>query len=379
MIIGLVLFNGVLGFWQELKSEASIEALKRMTEHKVKVLRDNNLTEMFSSELVPGDAIILGDGDVISADARLFESASLMVDESSITGESLPVAKDHRVILKEESKPYELVNMVLTGTSIVKGSGKAVVVKTGSQTYFASIAQKVKEPSPPSPVTKALHSFSRKYIFLVIGLLLTVGIIDVAKRAKPAETAYVLVAQLVSAVPEGLPLVITLVMVIGAVALSKRKTLTRYLPAVETLGSATIIASDKTGTITEGKLTVEEFFAFEENRLRKSACLCNDADGNIGDPIDVSLASWCKKDYQDIRKRYRRFFSYPFDPNKKFTATGNNADSGKTLFIKGAFESVKALATNTNGEILQLENKLQKMAENGLRVLALGSGEFLSE
>lgn len=378
VIFGLIVFNGVLGFWQEVKAEASIEALKKMTEHKVKVLRDGKLQELPSSELVPGDVIVLGDGDMVSADARLIESAGLLVDESSITGESLPVAKDNTAVLKEETKPYELVNMVLTGTAVVKGSGKAVAVKTGSQTYFASIANKVKEKSPPTPVTKAIYSFSRKYVFLVIGLLLVVGGIDIAKRAKPAETVYVLIAQLVSAVPEGLPLVITLVMVIGAIALSRKKTLTRHLPAVETLGSATVIASDKTGTITEGKLTAQESFALDEKMLRIAACLSNDSENGLGDPVDVSLAAWCGKEYEEIRKHHARFFSYPFDSSRKLMASGNEFEGKRMIFVKGALESFKTIAANT-GELSNLEAKMGQMAENGLRVLAFGAGDFLNE
>ena len=375
VIAGLVLFNGLLGFWQEVKAEASIEDLKKMTEHKIKAMRDDKLQEFASSELVPGDVVVLGDGDMISADARLIESAGLLIDEASITGESLPVAKDHTAILKEETKPYELVNMVLTGTTVVKGSGKAVVVKTGSQTYFASIANRVKEKSPPTPVTKAIHSFSRKYVFLIIGLLLTVGIVDVVKRAKPAETAYVLVAQLVSAVPEGLPLVITLVMVVGAIALSKKKTLTRHLPAVETLGSATVIASDKTGTITEGKLIVQEYFALDENMLRTAACLSNDSENGLGDPVDVSLAVWYGKDYEEEKKKYVRFFSYPFDSVKKIMASGNQFNDKKMLFVKGAYESLNPLAVNVD-DLSRVETKMAEMAGNGLRVLAFGAGDF---
>ncbi len=378
VIIGLVIFNGLIGFWQEVKAEASIEALKKMTEHKVKALRDGKLQELPSSELVPGDVIVLGDGDMVSADARLIESAGLSIDESSITGESLPVTKDHAALLKEGAKPYELTNMVLTGTAVVKGSGKAVVVKTGSQTYFASIANKVKEKSPPTPVTKAIQSFSRKYVFLVIGLLLVVGGIDIAKRAKPAETVYVLIAQLVSAVPEGLPLVITLVMVIGAIALSRKKTLTRHLPAVETLGSATVIASDKTGTITEGKLTVQESFALDEKMLRIAACLSNDSENGLGDPVDVSLAAWCGREYEALRKRHARFFSYPFDSSKKLMASGNDFEGKRMIFVKGALESFKTIAANM-GEFTKLEAKMGQMAENGLRILAFGAGDFSND
>ena len=173
IIILLVFANSLLGYWQELKAEASIRALKKLTESKVKVVRNGRLVEILSSELVPGDIVVLTEGDLVTADIRLLECSSLLIDESSITGESIPVAKDHSIILPPKVLPYDLKNMALAGTTVVKGSGKGVVVRTGRSTYFASIAESVKEKPPESPLTRAMRIFVRRYIILLICLLYT--------------------------------------------------------------------------------------------------------------------------------------------------------------------------------------------------------------
>ncbi|RLF06800.1 MAG: cation-transporting P-type ATPase [Thermoprotei archaeon] len=374
IIVLLVIANSFLGYWQELKAEASIRALKKLTESRVKVIRNGTLMEVPSSELVPGDVVVLSEGDLVTADIRLFDSSGLMIDESTITGESMPVAKDHSILPPHDAMPYELKNMALAGTTVVKGSGKGIVVRTGRSTYLASIAEKVKEKPPESPLTRAMKFFVRRYIMLLIMLLSIVGVVGYLQARGAIEIAYFLIAQLVSAVPEGLPIVVTLVLVIGAMALSKRKTLTRHLPAVETLGSATVIASDKTGTITEGKLIVKEIYTSDHEKLKLIAALCNDAENGIGDPIDVALARWVGDDYEKLRVSYPRIREYPFDVKLRFMATVNDVNGKPMLFIKGAYEALMPMARNDNLE--ELDKALTSMAENGLRVLALGMGEW---
>jgi len=374
IIMVLVIANSFLGYWQELKAEASIRALKRLTESKVKVIRNGELMEVPSSDLVPGDVTVLSEGDLVAADIRLFDSSGLMIDESTITGESMPVAKDHSVLLSPDAMPYELKNMALAGTTVVKGSGKGIVVRTGRTTYLASIAEKVKEKPPESPLTRAMKIFVRRYIMLLVILLSMVGMVGYFQARGAIEIAYFLIAQLVSAVPEGLPIVVTLVLVIGAMALSKRKTLTRHLPAVETLGSATVIASDKTGTITEGKLMVKEVYALNHEKLKLIAALCNDAENGIGDPIDVALAKWVGDDYEKLRISHPRIKEYPFDVKLRFMATVNLVNDKPMLFIKGAYEALMPMARND--DLKQFDKALTSMAENGLRVLALGMGEW---
>ena len=377
IIIFIIGVNSIIGFWQEVKAEASLDALKKLTESKVTVIRDGTERIILSEELVPGDCITLTEGDLVTADIRLFETSALTVDESSLTGESLPVIKDHAANVAEDAPPYDLKNSLLSGTAVVRGSGRGYVVATGKKTYFAGIAALAQERSPDSPFTKAIAHFSKRYIILLIGIFALVGTIAFLQGRPPAEIAYLLVAQMVSAVPEGLPIVVTIIMVVGAMALSKRKTLVRYLPAVETMGSATVIASDKTGTITEGILTVHDVFALDREALELAAALCNEARGNSGDPIDVALSRWVTG-YEDIRMHNPRRWVYPFDTAKRLMATANVAGSEERFYVKGAYEELKKHADNTHA-LGDLEIQIDTMAGRGLRVLAFGAGRWLGE
>jgi Ca2+-transporting ATPase len=377
IIIFIIGVNSIIGFWQEVKAEASLDALKKLTESKVTVIRDGTERIILSEELVPGDCITLTEGDLVTADIRLFETSALTVDESSLTGESLPVIKDHAANVAEDAPPYDLKNSLLSGTAVVRGSGRGYVVATGKKTYFAGIAALAQERSPDSPFTKAIAHFSKRYIILLIGIFALVGTIAFLQGRPPAEIAYLLVAQMVSAVPEGLPIVVTIIMVVGAMALSKRKTLVRYLPAVETMGSATVIASDKTGTITEGILTVHDVFALDRQGRELAAALCNEARGNSGDPIDVALSRWVTG-YEDIRMHNPRRWVYPFDTAKRLMATANVAGSEERFYVKGAYEELKKHADNTHA-LGDLEIQIDTMAGRGLRVLAFGAGRWLGE
>lgn len=379
MIIAIIVLNGIIGFWQELRAEASISALKKLTESRSSVIRGGAKFSIPSSDLVPGDIVSLGEGDIISADMRLIDSSGLMVDEATITGESVPDSKEHEMVFDPDTPPFEQENMLLSGTTAVRGSGLAVVVKTGCQTYLASIAEKGKESSPESPLTRAIASFSKRYILFLVMLFAAVTTIGFAQGRALADLAYLLVAQLVSALPEGLPLVVTLTMVVGATALSKKKTLARHLPAVETLGSATVIASDKTGTITEGKLKVSEEDSCDPGRLRLIAALCNDSDGAGGDPLDLALAKWVGTDeYARLRKENPRVWAYPFDTKLRLMGTLNESGSGKRLYVKGAFDEL-ARRDDDKDRIARLTEAQDRMASRGLRVLAFAEGEFSSE
>ncbi len=226
-------------------------------------------------------------------------------------------------------------------------------------------------------MTKAIRYFTNRYIILLLSLLSIVGIIGFLQGRELSNIAYTLVAQLVSSVPEGLPLVVTVVVTVGALALSRKKTLTRDLPSVETLGSATVIASDKTGTITEGKLVVKEVHALDLENLKVGVALCNEAHDYKGDPIDVACARWVE-DFKEIRNRYQPLWTYPFDTKLRLIATINNVNGTRKLFVKGAYEELKKMAI-TSDKFKELEKALTKMAENGLRVIAVGVGERSSE
>ncbi len=374
IIIIIIIVNGLIGFIQEIKALSSIKALKKLTESKSKIIRNGHILEIPSSQIVPGDVGIFNEGSVITADIRLFESQSLMVDESVITGESIPVIKDPTAKVLKEALPYELKNTLLTGTTVVRGIGRGVVTKTANNTYFASIAEE-REKSPKTPLTKAIELFSRRYITVLLILFLIIGIIGFLQNRSWFDLTYILIAELVSALPEGLPIVITTTMVVGAISLSKKKTLMRYLPSVETLGSATIIASDKTGTITEGKLIVKDYFSKDIQKTKIIASLCNDAKNKVGDPLDVALSNWVEE-YEKINERYLRLRTYPFDVNLRMMATMSEFEGKKTLYVKGAYESLKEIAQNTK-DFDELEKHLHAMSEKGLRTIALGYGSFV--
>ncbi|MCE5295640.1 MAG: cation-transporting P-type ATPase [Euryarchaeota archaeon] len=372
IIASLVLINGIIGFWQELKAEASLKALKRLTESVDIVLRDGQRTDVKSSELVPGDIVVLSEGVVVTADVRLLHSESLSVDESLLTGESIDVEKDATAMVAEDAQPYELENCVVSGTTVRRGTGLGVVVATGNDTYLASIARKAEEKAPSSPLTKALAFFSRRYVAIVVLIVAALSVIGLLQGRDFAEVAYLMVAQLVSAVPEGLPLVVTVVMVVGALSLSKKKTLVRYLPSVETLGSATIIASDKTGTITEGRLSVTDTFFVDEAGSKLCAALCNDSKDGKGDGIDVAMATFLEDDFERLKSENARIWVHPFDTNLRAMATLNDVNGERTLFVKGAFEALRGLSDDDGSGMFEPE--IDRMTSKGLRVIALGMG-----
>lgn len=367
VINAIICLNAIIGFWQEWKAETSIASLKKMTEHRCKVLRNNQWESIGSSTLVPGDFLLLREGEVVPCDVRLIETSGLMVDESSLTGESFPVLKNHLDLLVQETSIFERTNELLAGTTIVRGMGKGIVIATGKSTYLGLIAEKAQQQSKETPLTKALHFFTKGYLLLLVLLFLLLGVVGVWQGRSILELSYILLASLVSAVPEGLPIVLTLVMVIGAIALGKKKALIRYLPAVETLGSCDIIASDKTGTITEGNLIVKEVYAPSLDIAKMIAALCNDAEEGCGDPLDLALAGWVDG-YMQIRSRYPRLWSHAFDVQRMLMATVHEIDGKKNLLLKGAFEALAKRAKNWQEYQSAYEDFLQK----GLRVLAFG-------
>ncbi len=373
VIIGIiVLVNSMLGFFQEVKARSSVESLKRITETKACVIRDGKEKIVPVSEVVPGDIVVVVEGDVVPADTRLIEASGLLVDESILTGESIPVEKKADVILPENTPLYKRNNILFKGTIVVRGKGRGIVFATGRNTEIGKITEKVKEKSPESPLNKALKAFSLKWmviLFIILGFILFLGILQERDLYK---LFLLIISELVSAVPEGLPLVVTFVLVMGALSLAKKKTLVKYLPSVETLGSATYIVSDKTGTITEGKLRVEDYASSDIEVLYLAAALCNDAEEKKGDPVEVALLNWLSKsgfDWKKARKAYRRIWEHPFDTHLRLMATVNKIDNQDYLFVKGAFETLSKMAVN---DISHFEKQHDEMAQKGLRVLTFG-------
>lgn len=376
IIISLILIiNAVLGFYQELKAETSIRSLQKLTESHSRVMRNGIETTLSSRELVPGDIVMIGEGDIVPADMRLLQSFALQVDEALLTGESLSCDKESEVVLIEGALLYERKNCLFSGTSVIRGKGLGVVFATAESTVMARIAQAAQQLSPHSPLTRAIRHLSSKLLVVIVSILLILGIISLLQERSIDETIMILLAQLVSAVPEGLPIVITVILAIGAHRLSRHKILVRHLPSVESLGSATLIATDKTGTITEGILSVKEPIALNMNELRLCAALCNDSHSLQGDSVDVALARWLESDFDRINTDNERVFDHPFDPVTRMMATVNITDHVEKLYVKGAYEALLARSTNTSQELGVLNDAHDKMALQGLRVLAFGVSE----
>lgn len=372
VVFGIICINALIGFIQEVKAASSLAALKKMTETKNMVIRDDTMQIIASSELIPGDCVIFHPGELVTADIRLIESAGLMIDESMLTGESVPVLKNHDLLLEKTAMPYEWSNMLLTGTSVSRGTGKGIVVSTGKKSYLASIGEKAQEASPETPLTKALSIFLKRYVGVLLALLGVIAFVGWIQQRPFVELLYILLATLVSAIPEGLPIALTVVMVLGTMALRKKKALVRHLPSVETLGSTTIIATDKTGTITEGKLIVKESHAKNIEKLQRIAALCNDSQDGIGDPIDVALADWVK-DFDALRTQFPKKWEYAFDSSLMMMATMNTVDGQDTLYVKGAYESLKERAQHQK-DLSHFDEVFQTFLKKGYRVLAFGEG-----
>lgn len=378
LILLIILINSIIGFWQEVKALSSIKALKKLTQSKTQVKRENGTFSIPSAQLVPGDVIILSEGDIVPADVRLFETQGVVIDESILTGESVPVQKDADLTLPKETLPYELDNMALSGTTVTKGKAEGFVVFTAQNTYLASIAGKAKEKSPDTPLTKALEVFIKKHMFILLIMITLTAVLALWQGREIIEVIYLIIAELVSAVPEGLPIVVTLVLTIGAMTLGVKKVYIRHLPAVETLGSATVIASDKTGTITQGKLEVKEVFTLHDTFSQTVSALANESIEGKGDPVDTALALWVGTDYENIREKYPRVNLYPFDTQYRLMASSNMIQKEHKIFVKGAFESLKQFATNKE-DFEMLEKEHDRLASNGLRVIALGMGEHTTD
>lgn len=372
IIIGILVINSLMGFVQEYRAETSIRALKKLTETHVRVLRMGMEALIPSDDLVPGDIVFLGEGDLVSADIRLIESHALQADEATLTGESIPSSKQSLQLLPINALPYERSNILFSGTHILKGVATGIVTATGEHTYLASIAKSAQEQSPHSPLTRSLAIFSKRLIVILVAILFIVGIIGLQQGRSIEEMIAISIAELVSAVPEGLPIVVTLILALGAYRLSRHKVLVRHLPSVESLGSASVIATDKTGTITEGFLSVSTIEALDQEGLKMCTALCNDATAQHGDSVDMALVRWISDEYTILRENNPRVFYHPFDPVARLMATVNKNANTERLYVKGAYEALLALSQNNSEELEQLNNAHDKMASQGLRVLAFG-------
>jgi len=425
VIMAVVVINAIIGFVQESRAERAMEALKRLAVPQAKVLREGGVATVPSSHLVPGDVVVLEAGDKIPADARLIETANLAVDEAILTGESVPVEKFTNAIAGEAAVA-DMGNMVHTGCAVVNGRGVAVVTATGMNTEIGKITAQVQDVKPPpTPLQRNVARLSRYIGILVIGIIAILIVIGLAKRYGFEDMFALGVAAAVSAIPEGLPVMVTVVLALGMRRMAKRHALIRKLLAVETMGAVTVICSDKTGTLTESEMTLRQIYLsgrtieitgagyrpegqFIENGkpvdpgqeglllALKISALCNDAtlksDGDkyqlLGDPTEGALLVAALKaglSREALQKEQPRLAELPFESEKRYMATLHPHNGKGVVYVKGAVDRVLAMSRYVleNGATQELSpDKMDEidtvnleMASKALRVMALAYAE----
>lgn len=356
IILTIVVLNAILGFVQELKSDKAIESLKKMQVSRVKVKRQNKIHVINSENIVIGDILVLEAGDTIPADARIIWETSLKVDESSLTGESIPVSKS--IITLDDNTPLSLrKNMVYFGTHIVYGRCLAVVCGVGMNTEFGLIAESLNnDETEITPLQKKIDDISKFLSFIIFIIIIIVFVVGIIKGINIAEVVMLSISLAVAAIPEGLPAVITITLSLGMSTMAKKKAIVRKMSSVETLGCTEIICSDKTGTITQNKMKVVEFYynsklccandLDSDNILFNIMVLDNDVEKNnneyIGDPTEIALYECCEEyiDIIKLRNDYKRIDELPFDSNRKMMSTINKNKSNIILHTKGSFDSL---------------------------------------
>ena len=356
IILAIVILNAILGFIQELKADKAVESLKKMQITTIKVKRNNEIYVVNSENIVKGDILVLEAGDTIPADARIIWEASLKVDESSLTGESIPVSKNI-ITLNENTILSQRKNMIYSGTSIVYGKCQAVVCGTGMNTEFGLIAkclnEEEKETTPLQRKIDGISKFLSLIIFLIIVIMFIIGII---KGMDIKEIIMLSISLAVAAIPEGLPAVITITLSLGMSTMAKKNAIVRKMSSVETLGCTEVICSDKTGTITQNKMKVQE--VYYNNKI----CSCNDLDKNnilllimalnndteksnnnyIGDPTEIALYEACEECFNisKLIDNNKRIDELPFDSDRKMMSTINKNEKNFVLYTKGSFDSI---------------------------------------
>ncbi|MBQ8004404.1 MAG: calcium-translocating P-type ATPase, PMCA-type, partial [Oscillospiraceae bacterium] len=400
IIMAVVLINAVLGVVQESKAEKSIAALQEMSAATSKVIRDGRMITVHSEDLVVGDVIVLEAGDAVPADARLIETASMKAEEAALTGESVPVTKTYDTLTGDNISLGDRRNMVFSGSTIVYGRGRAVVTQTGMDTEMGKIADALAAAKDgKTPLQMKLSELSGILTKLVIGICVVIFAINIVRSFLSGggvrldtflDTFMIAVSLAVAAIPEGLATVVTIVLSIGVTNMSKRNAIIRKLTAVETLGCTQIICSDKTGTLTQNKMTVVEHFGEDEKLLATSMSLASDAEldaetsAAVGEPTECALVNYAYKlglDKNEQGKEYPRVGEAPFSSERKMMSTVHKkADGSLVQFTKGAPDEILKRCTKAyidgkavdmtdeiRGEILK-SNK--NMADRALRVLA---------
>lgn len=411
VIFAVIILNAILGTVQHFKAEKSLSSLKALSAPSAKVIRNGTKIEIPSSEVVPGDIIFLEAGDLIVADGRVIESYSLQVNESSLTGESESVNKTAEIIDRTEVALGDQINMVFSGSLVTYGRGIVLVTATGMQTEIGKIATLMNQTQQKkTPLQVNLDDFSKKLAMIILGICFIVFTLSIYRKIPVLDSLMFAVALAVAAIPEALSSIVTIVLALGTQKMAKQNAIMKELKAVESLGSISIICSDKTGTLTQNKMTTKKVYLNHtlvdgdtldytnplERLLLQSAVLANDSinqEGQeIGDPTEVALVNLGQKlglSEISLRKDYPRLSEIPFDSDRKLMSTLHFIDGQYILFTKGAFDVLldrtNTIATTEGIRELTLEdcNQInaanQSLSENGLRVLAFAYKVLPSE
>ena len=408
VIFIVILLNAILGTVQYFKAEQSLEALKSLTAAKCKVIRDGIKQEILSKDIVPGDILFLEAGDLIAADGRIIENHSLQVNESSLTGESLAVEKNAEVLSDDEIPLSDRKNMVFGGTLVTYGRAIVVVTSTGMNSELGKIANLMENTqAKETPLQKTLDKFSGKLAIIIITICIIVFVLEIYRDESILNALMFAVALAVAAIPEALSSIVTIVLALGTEKMAKENAIIKDLKAVEGLGAVSVICSDKTGTLTQNKMTVQKVYVdnklIEGRELKKdnlahrflinNALLCNDSvtvEGKeIGDPTEVALVNLGEELHLDelvIREKYQRISEIPFDSDRKLMSTVNIVNNKQVLFTKGALDvlinkvnyvadshGIRKLNDEERKEIISVNKQL---SEQGLRILAFAYKEL---
>ena len=408
VIFVVILLNAILGTVQYFKAEQSLEALKSLTAAKCRVIRNGVKQEILSKDIVPGDILFLEAGDLIAADGRIIENHLLKVNESSLTGESLAVEKSVEVLSDGEIPLSERKNMVFGGTLVTYGRAIAVVTVTGMDSELGKIANLMENTkAKETPLQKSLDKFSGKLAIIIITICIIVFVLEIYRNESILNALMFAVALAVAAIPEALSSIVTIVLALGTEKMAKENAIIKDLKAVEGLGAVSVICSDKTGTLTQNKMTVQKVYVdnnvIEGRELKKdnlahtflinNALLCNDSvtvEGKeIGDPTEVALVNLGEELHLDelvIREKYQRISEIPFDSDRKLMSTVNIVNNKSVLFTKGALDALinKVNYLTTSDGVRRLSDEERKkiilvnkqLSEQGLRILAFAYKEL---
>lgn len=401
IIIAIVVFNAIMGLVQEAKAEKSLEALKKMTAPTCRVKRNGKISTIKSEQIVPGDIVLLEAGNYVPADCRLISSSNLKIEESSLTGETVPVLKEANSILKEKTALGDMVNMAFSTTIVVNGHGEAIVTDIGMNTKVGKIAKMIiTNEAPETPIQKKLGEVGKSLGIACLGICLLIFVIGLLKRIEPIEMFMTSVGLAVAAIPEGLPAIVTIMLSIGVTKMAKKNSIIRKLPAVETLGSSSVICSDKTGTLTQNKMQVTKIANINGETNDKEyikwlmgmATMCTDVEiskenGKMeltGEPTEKAIVSKALDEGQNKNELYnvmKRVKDIPFDSSRKMMTTIHKMPNGYRVITKGAPDVLLKRCNKVydNGNVTTLdysktkliENQNNKMADEALRVLAI--------